>query len=162
MQTAITLQRRFTATRVRAPRLPNSPAIDERIRKRFPFSLTPAQDRVIAEIVRDLDSDRTMTRLLQGDVGSGKTVVALYAALVAVANRMQCAILAPTEVLATQHFAGIEKYLAGSKVNRCLLTGKTSPSQREPMLRQIADGQMGLIVGTQALLETKVRFANLG
>src|SRR5580765_2580912 len=145
MQTAITLQRRFTATRVRAPRLPNSPAIDERIRKRFPFSLTPAQDRVIAEIVRDLDSDRPMTRLLQGDVGSGKTVVALYAALVAVANRRQCAVLAPTEILAAQHFAGIEKYLAGSRVNRCLLTGKTRPDERTELLRDIAAGRMDLI-----------------
>lgn len=161
MQTAITLGRRFTATRTRAERLVNSVAIDERIRKRFPFPLTPAQNRVVAEIAADLERERPMTRLLQGDVGSGKTVVALYAALVCVANRRQCAILAPTEVLAAQHFAGIEKYLAGSRVNRCLLTGKTKQAERKTLLDAIARGEMDLIVGTQALLEQKVRFSDL-
>src|SRR5690606_23766897 len=106
-----------------------------------------AQNRVIAEITRDLASERPMTRLLQGDVGSGKTVVALYAALVTVANRRQCAILAPTEVLAAQHFNGIEKYLAGSRVNRCLLTGRTPASQRAGLLRAIASGRMDVVVG---------------
>ncbi len=162
MQLAISLIRRHNQSHLKAPSLPIRPAIDERIRKRFPFTLTPAQDRVIAEITADLGRERPMTRLLQGDVGSGKTVVALYAALLAVANRFQCAILAPTEVLAVQHFAGIERYLAGSRVNRCLLTGKTPPAQRSESLRKIADGSMDLIVGTQALLEQKVRFHSLG
>jgi ATP-dependent DNA helicase RecG len=162
MQLAITLQRRFSAERTRAPGMAGSQLIDERARRRFPFSLTAAQDRVVSEISADLARERPMTRLLQGDVGSGKTVVALYAALQAVANRRQCAILAPTEVLAAQHYASIEKYLAGSRVRRCLLTGKTTPSERDTMLRAIAARQMDLIVGTQALLETKVRFASLG
>jgi ATP-dependent DNA helicase RecG len=107
-------------------------------------------------------SDRPMTRLLQGDVGSGKTVVALYAALVSVANKHQCAILAPTEVLATQHFASIERYLAGSRVRRCLLTGKTTQAERKQMLAAIEAGNMDLIVGTQALLEQRVQFGRLG
>ena len=162
MQLAISLQRRWTATHAQAPALPTSPKIDERIRRRFPFTLTGAQDRVISEITADLACDKPMTRLLQGDVGSGKTVVALYAALVAVAARTQCAILAPTAVLAAQHHAGIDRHLTGSRVHRCLLTGKTTKAQRDKALRSIADGTMNLVVGTQALLEQKVRFANLG
>jgi len=161
MQLAIMLQRRWTTDRGRAPRLPTTEKIDLRIRRRFPFPLTPAQDRAVAQIAADLDRNRPMTRLLQGDVGSGKTVVALYAALVTVANRHQCAILAPTEVLANQHFTSIEKYLAGSRVRRCLLTGKTPPKQREQYLKAIVAGEMDLIVGTQAILEKRVRFASL-
>jgi len=162
MQLAISLQRRWSARHARAPVLPTTPKIDEHIRRRFPFTLTAAQDRVISEIAADLARDRPMTRLLQGDVGSGKTVVALYAALVAVANRTQCAILAPTEVLAAQHFTGIDRYLTGSQVHRCLVTGKTPKAQRERTLQAITDGTMNLIVGTQALLEQKVQFASLG
>jgi ATP-dependent DNA helicase RecG len=162
MQLAITLQRRWAATHARAPLLPVTPKIDEHIRRRFPFQLTAAQNRVIEQIVGDMASERPMTRLLQGDVGSGKTVVALYAALVAVADKHQCAILAPTEVLATQHFASIERYLAGSRVRRCLLTGRTTQAQRKDMLATIDAGNMDLIVGTQALLEQKVKFGRLG
>jgi len=162
MQLAISLQRRWTATQVRAPKLPVTAEIDRRIRRRFPFSLTAAQNKVIAEISADLARDRPMTRLLQGDVGSGKTVVALYAALTAIANKTQCAILAPTEVLAAQHFAGIERYLAGSRVERCLLTGKTPKSQRDKLLSSIVKGVTNLVVGTQALLEKAVEFADLG
>jgi len=162
MQLAVALQRRWSAQYARAPKLANNNKIDRRIRLRFPFTLTRAQDRVIEEIIADIASERPMTRLLQGDVGSGKTVVALYAALVAVANKSQCAILAPTEVLATQHFNSIEKYLQGSRVNRCLLTGKTPKAQRDKMLGAVADGSMNLIVGTQALLAEKVRFDSVG
>jgi ATP-dependent DNA helicase RecG len=162
MQLAISLQRKWAAAHARAPQLPVTPKIDEHIRRRFPFTLTPAQDKVIREIAADLATDRPMTRLLQGDVGSGKTVVALYAALVAVANRHQCAILAPTEVLAAQHFAGLDKYLVGSRVRRCLLTGKTTAAQRKDMLAAIEAGNMDLIVGTQALLEDRVKFGRLG
>ncbi len=162
MQLAISLQRRWAADHARAAPLLTTPEIDKRIRRRFPFTLTVAQDRVVAEITADLARDKPMTRLLQGDVGSGKTVVALYAGLVAIAGRTQCAILAPTAVLAAQHFAGIEKYLTGSRVRRCLLTGKTPKARRDTMLHAIADGEMNLIVGTQALLEQQVRFANLG
>jgi len=162
MQLAISLQRRWSAAHARAPVLPTTTKIDARIRRRFPFPLTAAQDRVISEITADLAGDKPMTRLLQGDVGSGKTVVALYAALVTVANRSQCAILAPTAVLADQHFAGIDRYLTGSRVHRCLLTGRTTQAQRQGMLRRIADGTMNLILGTQALLEQEVRFSDLG
>jgi len=162
MQLAIGLQRRWAASYARAVGLPVTSKIDEHIRRRFPFALTAAQDKVIGEIMEDIGRDRPMNRLLQGDVGSGKTVVALYAALVAVANRYTCAILAPTEVLAAQHFASMDRYLAGSRVRRCLLTGKTSPAQRRDYLAAIEAGNMDLIVGTQALLESRVKFGRLG
>ncbi len=162
MQLAISLQRRWSAARARAPELPLTEKIDQRIRLRFPFSLTAAQNRVIRQIVADLARSRPMARLLQGDVGSGKTVVALYAALVTVANRHQCAILAPTEVLASQHYANIEKYLAGSRVRRGLLTGRTTKAERQRLLAATAAGEIDLLVGTQALLERTVRFASLG
>ena len=162
MQLAIGLQRKWTDVNTLATKLQTTPTIDERIRKRFPFDLTEAQDRVVRQILDDLAGVRPMTRLLQGDVGSGKTVVALYAALVAVANRTQCAILAPTAVLADQHFKSIEKYLAGSRVHRCLLTGKTAKAQRDKTLNAVADGAMDIVVGTQALLEKSVRFKRLG
>ena len=162
MQSAIALQRQWGERHGRAPELITSPLIDQRIRKRFPFPLTKAQDRALDAIVADLKQSRPMARLLQGDVGSGKTVVALYAALVAVANRHQCAILAPTAVLATQHFHNIEKYLAGSRVRRCLITGKTGRADRARYLAEAAAGRMDLVVGTQALLEENIRFASLG
>lgn len=162
MQLAVALQRIWVAAHARSVALPSSLEIDRRIRRRFPFKLTAAQDRVIKQITADLARERSMNRLLQGDVGSGKTVVALYAALVSVARRTQCAILAPTEVLAAQHFAGIERYLVGSRVNRCLLTGQTPKSRRDRLLADIAGGSMHLVVGTQALLERKVRFHSLG
>jgi len=161
MQMAILLQRRWAAKRAGAVAMPTIEKVDHRIRRRFPFTLTDAQNRVIEHIKSDMNRTTPMTRLLQGDVGSGKTVVALYAALVTVANRHQCAILAPTAVLADQHFKGIEKYLAHSRVRRCLLTGKTTKKDRDRLLREIAEGKMDLIVGTQALLERQVRFASL-
>ncbi len=161
-QLAVALTRRWASNRGQAPRLPVTAEIDRRIRARFPFPLTRAQDRVIREIAADMALDKPMSRLLQGDVGSGKTVVALYAALTAVANRRQCAILAPTEVLATQHFASMEKYLSGSRVHRCLLTGSTAKPERDKALRALADGSMNLVVGTQALLESRVKFRSLG
>ncbi|MCB9868053.1 MAG: DEAD/DEAH box helicase, partial [Phycisphaerales bacterium] len=130
-QLAVTLTRRWSSSRGRSPKLPVTEEIDRRIRARFPFALTKAQDRVVREICADMALDKPMSRLLQGDVGSGKTVVALYAALTAIANRRQCVILAPTEVLASQHYASMEKYLAGSRVHRCLLTGNTSKAERD-------------------------------
>lgn len=135
--------------------------IDRRIRARFPFSLTAAQDKAVAEIVADLARERPMNRLVQGDVGSGKTVVALYAALLAVARGRQAAIMAPTEILATQHFRKIEKYLAGSKVRIALLTGSAGDIDRARLLDGLAAGLIHLVIGTHALLSEDVRFASL-
>lgn len=161
MQLAIAMKRNRSLTLDRATPLPSSREIDLRIRQRFPFTLTRAQDRAIAEIVADLARPRPMNRLLQGDVGSGKTVVALYAALVAVANRRQCAIMAPTEVLAEQHFRNVEKYLQASRVRRVLLTGRTPARTRDRDRKAIAAGEIDLVIGTQALLEKDVTFRSL-
>lgn len=161
LELAMALRRRRLVTLQTGRRLHVTPEIDRRIRARFPFPLTPAQDKVVGEIARDLASGRPMTRLLQGDVGSGKTVVALYACLVAVANRRQSAIMAPTEILAQQHFHNIEKYLAGSRVRRTLLRGGLGRTERLETLAAIERGQIDLVVGTQALLEQDVAFRDL-
>jgi len=139
-----------------------SDEIDSRIRKRFPFLLTEDQNGVIAEIVADMDNAEPMNRLLQGDVGSGKTVVALYAALLAVANKRQAAIMAPTEILAAQHFLNIERYFKKSKVKRVLVTGGLAGKKRTELLGQISSGGMDIVVGTVALLEKDVEFQKLG
>jgi len=139
-----------------------SEEIDRRIRKRFPFLLTDDQDKTIAEIVADMQKATPMNRLLQGDVGSGKTVVALYAALLAVANRTQVAIMAPTEILANQHFISIERYLRKSDVRRILITGGLTGKKREEILQQIKAGQIDIVVGTVALLEKDIEFKKLG
>ena len=162
MQLAVGLRKRFVKTEGQAPKLHRTDAIDQRIRKRFPFKLTGAQEKSVNDICADLAQTRPMTRLLQGDVGSGKTVVALYAGLVAVANKTQCAILAPTEVLAAQHFASMDRYLEGSKVRRALLTGKTPKTERDKLFADVRAGRVDLIVGTHALLNDKVTFQRLG
>jgi ATP-dependent DNA helicase RecG len=136
--------------------------IDSRIRKRFPFLLTQDQDTVIAEIAADMSSSEPMNRLLQGDVGSGKTVVALYAALLAVANKAQAVIMAPTEILAGQHFISIERYLRNSKVKRVLITGGLTGKKRSQLLKQIETGQINIVVGTVALLQEDIEFKKLG
>ncbi len=136
--------------------------IDSRIRKRFPFLLTEDQDNVIAEIVADMGKTKPMNRLLQGDVGSGKTVVALYAALVAVANKQQAAIMAPTEILAAQHLISIERYLKDSDVKRVLITGGLTGKKRTDLLKEIKHGDIDIVVGTVALLEKDIEFKKLG
>ncbi len=163
LQMGIALKRHYNQTMLQAPPLRFSPAIDRHIRQRFPFTLTPAQDRVVGEIVSDLSHATPMNRLLQGDVGSGKTVVALHALLLAVANRKQGAIMTPTELLAEQHFLSIQRMLEGSNVRLALLTGsrRGGTSQHAAMMRQIAAGKIDIVVGTQALLTETVRFADL-
>jgi len=139
-----------------------SEEIDSRIRKRFPFLLTEDQDGAIAEIAADMSRHEPMNRLLQGDVGSGKTVVALYAALLAVANRTQAAIMAPTEILAGQHFLNIERYLKNSKVKRVCLTRGLTGTKRTELLEQIRSGAVDIVVGTVALLQADIEFQKLG
>ncbi len=139
-----------------------SDEIDSRIRRRFPFLLTQDQDGAIAEIVADMGRSKPMNRLLQGDVGSGKTVVALYAALLAVANKTQAAIMAPTEILAGQHFLSIERYLKSSQVKRLLVTGGLTGKKRAQLLKQIQGGAVDIVVGTVALLQEDMGFKSLG
>ena len=128
----------------------------------LPYDLTGAQKRVIKEIREDLKGGHQMNRLLQGDVGSGKTMVAVLTALIAVANGYQACLMAPTEVLAHQHFANITKYLAPTGVKAALLTGSTGVAARREIHAGLRDGSIGLIVGTHALIEDTVVFKALG
>lgn len=128
----------------------------------LPYELTGAQKRVIKEIRSDMMSGHQMNRLLQGDVGSGKTMVAVLTALIAVGNGYQACIMAPTEVLAQQHYANISKYLAPTGVRCELLIGSTTKAARRPVLSGLADGSVGIIIGTHALIEDTVVFRNLG
>ena len=128
----------------------------------LPFPLTGAQKRVITEIRNDIKSGHQMNRLLQGDVGSGKTMVAVLSALIAVGNGYQACIMAPTEVLAQQHFKNISKYLKPTGVRAALLTGSTKTAQRREIHAGLEDGSIGIIVGTHALIEDNVKFKSLG
>lgn len=136
--------------------------VDAHIRNLIPFTLTKAQERVIYEITEDMRSSKPMNRLLQGDVGSGKTVVAMYAILAAIANGYQAAFMGPTEILAKQHFQTIQKYLEHSYVRMRLLTGDIRSRQKKDILDQIQSGQVDLVVGTHALIEDTVQFKQLG
>ena len=128
----------------------------------LPFPLTGAQKRVLKEIRADVTSGRQMNRLLQGDVGSGKTMVAIFSALQAIDNGYQACIMAPTEVLAQQHYNGIFKYISTDLVKVALLTGSTKTRERREIYAGLADGSINLVIGTHALIEEKVQFANLG
>lgn len=128
----------------------------------LPFPLTGAQKRVITEIRNDMKSGHQMNRLLQGDVGSGKTMVAVLSALIAIGNGYQACIMAPTEVLAQQHFKNIQKFLAPTGVRSALLTGSSKTSERREVHAGLEDGSIGIIVGTHALIEDNVIFRNLG
>ena len=128
----------------------------------LPFPLTGAQKRVITEIRNDLKSSHQMNRLLQGDVGSGKTMVAVLTALIAIGNGYQACIMAPTEVLAQQHFKNIQKFLAPTGVKSALLTGSSKTKERKEIHQGLEDGSIGIIVGTHALLEDVVVFRDLG
>lgn len=130
--------------------------------KSIPFELTGAQKRVIKEIRADMKSGRQMNRLLQGDVGSGKTMVALLTALIAADNGYQTSIMVPTEVLAHQHFKGAQKMLEGSGVKCALLTGNTKAKERRAIHAALLDGSLHILFGTHALIEDSVKFHNLG
>lgn len=128
----------------------------------LPFELTGAQKRVIKEIRADMGTGRQMNRLLQGDVGSGKTLVALMCMLIALDNDTQACLMAPTEILATQHFETISELVAPIGVNVKLLTGSTGKKQRETIHRQLLDGSLHILIGTHAVIEDTVQFKNLG
>lgn len=130
--------------------------------KYLPFELTGAQKRVVKEIRKDTSTGRQMNRLLQGDVGSGKTIVALLVMLLAADNGYQSAFMAPTEILARQHFAGLTKLLKDLPVNIRILTGSTKTAERREILKLLAAGEIHMLVGTHALLEDPVVFKNLG
>lgn len=128
----------------------------------LPFKLTDAQKRVIKEIRSDLGSNAQMNRLLQGDVGSGKTIVAVMTMLLAIDNGYQACLMAPTEILANQHYARVSELLAGIGVSCALLTGSVKKSARKPIHEQLESGELHILIGTHALLEDKVQYKNLG
>ena len=130
--------------------------------EKLPFPLTGAQKRVIREIRQDTATGYQMSRLLQGDVGSGKTLVALMSMLLAVDNGFQACMMAPTEILARQHFATISRLLDGMPVRVAILTGASKARERREALEGIASGEVHILIGTHALIEERVRFANLG
>jgi ATP-dependent DNA helicase RecG len=162
MQLGLGISKRLRDGRLTAPVMRVDTLLDERIRGRFPFQLTGAQQDATYEILKDLQSGRPMNRLLQGDVGSGKTVVALYAMLAGVANKLQSALLAPTEVLAEQHFLTLNSFLRDSSVKIELFTSRTKRTTRNSIQKKLANGEVHLAVGTQALIQEDVEFANLG
>lgn len=130
--------------------------------KYLPFPLTNAQKRVIREIRADLKTGSQMNRLLQGDVGSGKTIVALMIMLLAIDNGYQAALMAPTEILATQHYETLSKQLADMPVKVALLTGSTKQKDRKQIFSDLADGTLNILIGTHALIENDVVFKKLG
>lgn len=131
-------------------------------REKLPFELTNAQKRVIKEIRADTATGRQMNRLLQGDVGSGKTLVALMAMLLAADNGFQSCMMVPTEILARQHYASVAGLLEGIGIGVAALTGSTKKKERESILADVASGHIHILIGTHALLEDRVKFDNLG
>lgn len=145
-----------------APAIPINAAIRERFLKQLPFNLTAAQQRVNDEIAEDLAQAKPMLRLVQGDVGSGKTVVAALSALQAIANGYQVAFMAPTELLSEQHTNNLQKWLTPLGLNCRRLTGKMKVSERRETLAQLANHECQLLIGTHALFQEEVSFAKLG
>jgi ATP-dependent DNA helicase RecG len=129
---------------------------------KLPFSLTAAQKKVIREIRHDMGSGKQMNRLLQGDVGSGKTLVALMAMLIASDNGFQSCMMAPTEILATQHFTSLLQFLKEMDIKVSLLTGSTKKSERTVLFNELTEGKIDILIGTHALIEDNVQFKNLG
>jgi ATP-dependent DNA helicase RecG len=128
----------------------------------LPFSLTEAQKRVIREMRQDMGSGKQMNRLLQGDVGSGKTLVALMIMLIAAGNGFQSCLMAPTEILATQHFDSVMQFLKEMNIKASILTGSTKKSVRKVLYNELAEGKINILIGTHALIEDNVQFKKLG
>ncbi|MFO0870184.1 MAG: ATP-dependent DNA helicase RecG [Pirellulales bacterium] len=166
MQLALALRRQRLVTGSKAVPLPTNPRIEERIRGVLGVEPTGDQRRAMAEIAQDMAGDVPMNRLLQGDVGTGKTLVAQYALLLTVAHGYQAALMAPTEVLARQHARTLTQALAKSRVRIGLLTGSVAPAERRQLLEQVAAGQLDVVVGTQAVVQaitrSQTQFARLG
>lgn len=161
-QVGLALRKRLWSIEREAPKIPTTTQVDARIRRLFPFEFTDGQNEAVRDISGDMKSGKAMHRLLQADVGAGKTAVAMYAMLVAVAGGYQTTLMAPTEVLARQHWRTIESTLAHSRVRRLCLTGALTAAQRRDALEAIRTGEVDLIVGTQAIIQDGVSFKSLG
>jgi ATP-dependent DNA helicase RecG len=162
IELVLALRHRALKREDKTHRVDISAEIDEHIRRLFPFQLTAAQEKVLTEIVGDIRSAKPMNRLLQGDVGSGKTVVALYAMLCYVANKCQAALMAPTEILAQQHYQTVSRLLKDSRVRILPLIGGMPKRERRKSLAAIAAGEVDIVIGTHALIQADVNFAGLG
>jgi ATP-dependent DNA helicase RecG len=160
-QLGVHMKRAHLRQTMKAPPLARTEAIEQRIRDRVPFELTDAQNRVIREIATDLAMEVPMNRLVQGDVGSGKTVVALDAMLRAIGHGHQAALMAPTEILAEQHMLSMSAMLEGSDVRIALLTGNLPADERARVVSGLASGAIDLVVGTHALIGERVAFKSL-
>ena len=138
--------------------------LSEKLLSSIPYKLTKAQLKVISEIKEDLKSKKTMNRLIQGDVGSGKTVVAVYSLLMAVGSGYQSSMMAPTEILALQHYETIKEYIETADLNVKIeiLTGSTKPKEKQEILNKLKSGEIDIVVGTHALIEDNVEFKNIG
>ena len=161
MQLALAVRRAQQQSQ-QAPELPISTKINARIRRLLPFELTESQNQAIDQVTSDMALARPMNRLLQGDVGSGKTIVALYAMLVAVAHGKQAALMAPTEILTRQHAETLSELLTASRVHFAVLAGGTSKADRARLLEDIASGEIDVVLGTHAIIQDDVRFKQLG
>jgi ATP-dependent DNA helicase RecG len=162
LQLAVVARRWQQRVGFRAPRMEATADVDARIERLFPFELTAGQRAAIRDVAADMSSETPMNRLLQGDVGSGKTVVAVYAMLLCVARGFQAALMAPTEILARQHAETLGSLLRASRVRHLLLVGGLSAKQRESALAEIAAGQVDLVIGTHAIVQRDVQFDKLG
>lgn len=161
LQLGVHMKRAHLRSTMRSPPLPSSAEIDERINARIPFTLTADQAKVAGEIAKDLSQTTPTNRLIQGDVGSGKTVVALGAMLRAIAHGHQAALMAPTELLAEQHYLSISDMLKGSSTRIALLTGSMPADQRSAVVAMIGSGDVDLVIGTHALVSDSVEFNSL-
>lgn len=153
---------RDEAQKQAAPSFKQSSQLVPALLKQLPFSLTQAQKKVCKEVCNNLANPAPMLRLIQGDVGSGKTLIAIVAALQAVENSYQAAIMAPTEILAEQHYLSFEQSLEGLDLNICFLSGKVKGKKRAQVLEEIASGSAQIIIGTHALFQDSVHFNKLG
>jgi len=162
LQLGLAMRRLQHQTHLKASPMTLDKNIDSRIRQRFPFELTKAQERVIKEIVTDMSQPVPMNRLLQGDVGSGKTIVAVYAMMLAAANGYQSVFMAPTEVLARQHLRTLTRMLEGSQIKIAPLFGGQKPTVRSMSMQCISTGAAQIIVGTQAIIHGEIPFHKLG
>ncbi|MCA9061766.1 MAG: ATP-dependent DNA helicase RecG [Planctomycetaceae bacterium] len=160
-QLGLALRKREWNQRLTAHRISVSAKIDSRIRRLFGFRLTNGQTEAVREIIEDMGKSQPMHRLLQADVGAGKTAIAVYAMLAAIAAGFQAVLMAPTEVLASQHWDTFDELLAGSRVQRGFLIGGLPAGRKRDLLTQIETGETQLIIGTQAVIQEGVRFHNL-
>lgn len=160
-QLGLALRRRLWSRTSKAPPIDVSAMVDSRIRRLFEFRFTKGQDEAVRQIVEDLARPQAMHRLLQADVGAGKTAIAVYGMLAAVAAGFQTVLMAPTEVLASQHWELFEELLSHSRVNRGFLIGGLPAARKRDLLSEIAAGECQLIVGTQAVIQESVKFHNL-